>query len=67
MSHKIQIVLPDPQADQLAELAAGPAWQREAILPGVIHTPPPPRPPTRIVGLERVVVMGDLPSWGPSH
>jgi DNA-binding SARP family transcriptional activator len=24
----------------------GPAWQREAILPGVIPAPPPPRPPT---------------------
>ena len=24
----------------------GPAWQREAILPGVIPSPPPPRPPT---------------------
>jgi DNA-binding SARP family transcriptional activator len=24
----------------------GPAWQREAVLPGVIPTAPPPRPPT---------------------
>jgi DNA-binding SARP family transcriptional activator len=26
----------------------GPAWQREAILPGVIPSPPPPRPPTSL-------------------
>jgi DNA-binding SARP family transcriptional activator len=31
-------------------LIRGPAWQREAILPGVIPSPPPPRPPTPLSG-----------------
>jgi hypothetical protein len=44
MSRKIQIVLPDPQADQLAELAAG-TGEPQSTLAGLLSATASPRQP----------------------